>query len=159
MDADAAEVHHRGLERLYLGAPTNRIYTRLTIGIEHTRAAIEIDVAADLHHAAGAMHGSHYFKLLDDAAFFAANSVVPDVFVLTAQFSIQLLRPVVAGRIRAEGTLTRPGRNLLFAESRLLGPDGRVIGTGQGTFARSELLLAALPDYASEGPAEVRAGS
>lgn len=152
MAGPETDAHHRGLERLYLGAPTNRIYANLVIEVEDARATIAIDVVDDLHHAAGAMHGSHYFKLLDDAAFFAANSVVPDVFVLTAQFSIQLLRPVVSGRIRAEGTLTRPGRSLLFAESRLLGPDGRVIGTGQGTFARSELLLAALPDYAGDRP-------
>ncbi|MCA9495065.1 MAG: PaaI family thioesterase [Myxococcales bacterium] len=144
------EAHHRGLERLYRSAPTNRIYANLAIDVDEGRCAIAIDVSGDLHHAAGAMHGSHYFKLLDDTAFFAANSVVPDVFVLTAQFSVQLLRPVVAGRIRAEGTLTRPGRSLLFAESRLFGPDGRVIGTGQGTFARSELRLAELPGYASE---------
>jgi acyl-coenzyme A thioesterase PaaI-like protein len=36
------------------------------------------------HHSIHAVHGSVYFKALDDAAFFAVNSLVEDVFVLTA---------------------------------------------------------------------------
>jgi acyl-coenzyme A thioesterase PaaI-like protein len=44
-----------------------------------------------------------YFKLLDDAAFFAVNSVVRDVFVLTVSFNIYLTRPVSAGELKASG--------------------------------------------------------
>jgi len=49
---------------------------------------------------AHAMHGSVYFKCLDDAAFFAANSIVQEVFVLTVTFNVVLLRPVAAGALR-----------------------------------------------------------
>ncbi len=47
---------------------------------------------------------SVYFKALDDAAFFAANSVVEDVFVLTTNFNIQLLRTVTEGTLIATGS-------------------------------------------------------
>ena len=36
-----------------------------------------------MFHAAGAGHGTIYFKMLDDAAFYAANSMVEEQFVLT----------------------------------------------------------------------------
>ena len=36
-----------------------------------------------VHHAANAAHGTIYFKMLDDAAFYAANSMVSDRFLLT----------------------------------------------------------------------------
>jgi acyl-coenzyme A thioesterase PaaI-like protein len=41
--------------------------------------------------------GSVYFKMLDDAAFFAVNSIVEDVFVYTVSLNVQLLRPVASG--------------------------------------------------------------
>ena len=50
---------------------------------------------------------SPYFKLLDDAAFFAVHSIVTDVFVLTTSFNINLIRPVSSGVITAKGKVTR----------------------------------------------------
>jgi acyl-coenzyme A thioesterase PaaI-like protein len=44
-----------------------------------------------------------YFEALDDAAFFAANSLVPGHFVLARQFNVHLLGPIQAGIMRAEG--------------------------------------------------------
>jgi uncharacterized protein (TIGR00369 family) len=140
--------HHRGLERMYLAAPTNQRYHNLTLQIGEGSATVGFEVTDDLHHAAGALHGAHLFKLLDDAAFFAANSVVTDVFVLTAQFSVQMLAPVAAGVVRARGRLTRAGSALLFADS-VLTADGRELARGQGTFARSRQALATVHGYGS----------
>ncbi len=39
-------------------------------------------------YSAGAAHGTIYFKMLDDAAFYAANSMVSEHFVLTTQFNL-----------------------------------------------------------------------
>ncbi len=61
------EEHHRKLERLYAAAPTN-VYYRPIISVGAGVAEIQIDVRADFFHAAAAVHGSVYFKLLDDAA-------------------------------------------------------------------------------------------
>ena len=47
----------------------------------------------------------NYRKLLDDATFFAASSLVDDVFVLTASFNIYFLRPISAGTMTARGTI------------------------------------------------------
>ena len=74
------EAHYRALEKMYLSAPINSIYEP-RISVSHERAEITIDVKESLFHAAGAVHGSVYFKMLDDAAFFAANSIEADHFV------------------------------------------------------------------------------
>ena len=140
--------HYVGLERMYAAAPTNRTYSALRLTVSDGRAEVRLQATRDLHHTAGAMHGSHYFKLLDDAAFFAVNSLVPDVFVLTAQFSVQLFRPVVEGELRATGTVTKPGRTLFYAESVLVGPDGKELGRGHGSFGLSTMRLDAVAAYA-----------
>ena len=64
-------------------------------------------------HALGAIHGSVYFKLLDDAAFFAASSIVEDVFVLTTSFTINITKPVSQGTIKAIGNVRFESNNLI----------------------------------------------
>jgi hypothetical protein len=51
-------------------------------------AEVIIQVRPDFFHAAGAVRGSVYFKAMDDAAFFAVNSLVKDVFVLTVALKL-----------------------------------------------------------------------
>ena len=132
---------------MYAVAPTNQRYADLTMTVSAGSAVISVVAEPTLHHTGGAMHGAHYFKLLDDACFFAANSLVPDVFVLTASFNIQLLAPVVGGALTATGEVLRAGRNLIFAEGRLVDGDGKLLATGSGTFARSRLKLAEIEGY------------
>ena len=132
--------HWRRLERLYLTAPTNAYY-RPNIRIGHATCEIEITARPDFHHAAHAVHGSVYFKLLDDAGFFAANSVVEDVFVLTANFTIHLLRPISEGVLLAKGRLLHGGNRQLLAESQLFSADNELIAHGVGTYVRSRILL------------------
>ena len=139
--------HLRGLERLYARAPVNQIFrSRLSIP-EPGKAEIRFEVTPDMFHAAGAGHGTIYFKMLDDAAFYAANSMVEEQFVLTTQFNLFLTRPVKAEALRAVGRWVSGTRRVLIAESRLLDADGEEVARGQGTFMRSRILLADLPGY------------
>jgi len=87
------------------------------------------------------MHGSVYFRLLDDAAFFAANSVVTDVFILTTSFYLNLYRPVKGGRLKAIGKLRFQSRNYLTAEASLFDEKGREVASGTGNFAKSKVVL------------------
>lgn len=142
-------VHFRALEALYASAPINDLFvSRLEI-LEAGRTRIEFEVSPRLYHAAGAAHGTIYFKMLDDAAFYAANSLVEDMFVLTTAFNIFLTRPVREGRLVAEGRWLSGRRRVLIAESRLLDSDGEEVGRGTGTFMRSRIALASLDAYAS----------
>ena len=132
--------HYRKLERMYAAAPTNQYY-QPRLSIEEGKATVQIPLRDAFHHSAGAVHGSVYFKALDDAAFFAANSIVSDVFVLTATFEIKLRRPVMHGTITAIATVTHEDDRRIYASAELLNDDGTIIATGTGEFARSSVAL------------------
>ena len=94
--------HYRKLERMYQTAPVNEFY-KPVMHISEGMAEIEIEIDKRFFHAAHAVHGSVYFKMLDDAAFFAANSIVEEVFVLTVSYNIHLVRPVDSGILKSVG--------------------------------------------------------
>ena len=141
------EDHFRSLERMYLSAKFNEIF-RPELTIREGKAEVSFDAGPHLHHAGNAVHGSNYFKALDDAAFFAVNSLVEDVFVLTVTFNIQLLRPISEGRMIAAGKVVNAGRTLWVADSTLVDERGRLLGRGTGTFMRSNKLLSDIATYA-----------
>ena len=142
-----AEAHYRALESLYAAAPINQIFpSRLEIvGAGVSRIIFEVDER--LHHAAGATHGTSYFKMLDDAAFYAANSLVSDRFLLTTAFNLLFTRPIGTGQVIAEGRWISGTRRVLVADARLIGPDGEEAARGTGTFMRSRIPLSSLPGY------------
>jgi uncharacterized protein (TIGR00369 family) len=148
-----ARAHFAALESLYAAAPINRLFdSRLEI-VEAGVARIRFEVDQRVHHAAGAAHGTIYFKMLDDAAFYAANSTISDRFLLTTAFNLLFTRPIRSGSVVAEGRWVSGRRRVLVADARLLDPDGEEIARGTGTFMRSHFPLASLPGYA--GPAAV----
>ncbi len=134
--------HYRKLENMYLSAPTNDYY-QPQISISKGKAEITIDVQKKMFHAAGALHGSVYFKALDDSAFFAANSLHRESYVLTANFTIYLTRPVSTGKIKATGKVLNSTRTQFIAESILTNADGKEIARGIGSFAKSKVPLTA----------------
>jgi uncharacterized protein (TIGR00369 family) len=139
-DAVPNDDHYRKLERLYASAPINE-YFKPTMQVSDGSAEIVIPIQQKFHHAAHAVHGSVYFKALDDAAFFAANSVVEDVFVLTVSFNIYLIRPISHGELKAIGQLTHRSRRLFIAEARLIDQSDREIARGSGSFMKSNIPL------------------
>ena len=134
--------HFDKLERMYLQANVNtRIFDTTTIQISKGQAEIGLDISEKYFHALGAIHGAVYFKLLDDASFFAVSSVVEDAFVLTTSFHINLIRPVNKGRIKAIGKVKFRSKNLFVAEATLYNEMGTEIAFGTGNFARSHIAL------------------
>ena len=87
--------------------------------------------------------------MLDDAAFYAANSRTTDRFLLTTSFNVHFTKPVRAGTIVAEGLWISGKRRIFVAESRLVDSEGDEIGRGTGTFMRSRIPLSTLPGYSS----------
>jgi uncharacterized protein (TIGR00369 family) len=138
--------HFRGLEALYLAAPTNQ-YFKPSIRIEEGSAEIAIPLREDFFHTAGAVHGAVYFKALDDAAFFAANSLVDDVFVLTASFQLYFLRPIQTGEIVSTGRVVSQSSRVILAESIAKDSDGNEVARGSGSFMKSKLRLDAIDSY------------
>jgi acyl-coenzyme A thioesterase PaaI-like protein len=56
--------------------------------VEPGFAQIRFTVDPAHFHAAGAAHGTLYFKMMDDAAFYACNSTLSDRFLLTTAFNL-----------------------------------------------------------------------
>ena len=135
-----SEEHYRKLENMYHSAPCNEYYNP-TLTVWEGKAEIVIPVKRSFFHAAGAVHGSTYFKALDDAAFFSANSLVTRVFVLTANFNIHLTRPISSGSMRAVGTVVSSTPGQFIAESVLYDSKDREIARGMGSFVRSAIEL------------------
>jgi uncharacterized protein (TIGR00369 family) len=135
-----SDAHYRKLEHMMHTAPIVKLTgARAVIG--EGRAEIDIPVDPKFFHAAGALHGSIYFMALDNAAFFAVNSLVTDVFVFTTSFTTYLTRPVSDGRIKAVGKVVNAHPRQYIAESVLYDASDREIGRGNGVFMRSRIRL------------------
>lgn len=143
------EAHYRGLERMYAGANCNEAFTNV-VHISKGEAHLELPVKDAYFHAAGAVHGHIYFKMLDDAAFFAAASLVPGLFVVTSNFTTYLVRPIDKGVMKASGKVVHRSRNLIIAESVVTNEAGKQIARGSGTFMKTDKSLAEIPGYTSQ---------
>ncbi len=142
-----AQLHWRALEGLYASAPINQLFRSQLDILAEGRSRITFDVDPSSFHAAGAAHGTIYFKMLDDAAFYAANTLVTDRFLLTTSFNLHFSRPIRGGRVYAEGRWISGRRRVLVAEARLIDDDEEEIARGTGTFMRSHIALSGLDGY------------
>jgi uncharacterized protein (TIGR00369 family) len=132
--------HFKKLENMMHSAPIVKL-TGARVRVEKGEAEITLPVKPKFFHAAGALHGSLYFLALDNAAFFAVSSLVPDVFVLTASLTTYLTRPVTAGSLKAIGKVVSRGRTQFIAESVLYDESGREVGRANGIFVKSRTPL------------------
>ena len=150
-EATAGEAaHFHALESLYRQAPVNRHFeSRLEI-VEQGFARIRFEVREEMFHAAGAAHGTLYFKMMDDAAFYACNSLVTDRFLLTTAFNLLFTRPLRAGEAVAEGRWASGRRRVFVGEARLVDSSGEEAARGTGTFMRSQIPLSSLAGYRAE---------
>jgi uncharacterized protein (TIGR00369 family) len=139
--------HHRKLERMYHDhAPINDFFDP-ELTISEGAATLELPVSEKLYHPGDAVHGTAYFKALDDAAFFAANSLVEDVFLLTTQMNLYLTRPVSEGKMVAHGEVLHDNPSQYIAEAVLEDDEGNQLARATATFVRSNLELDAEMGY------------
>jgi len=132
---------------MYHSAPINEYFAPKLYIAEAGAAELRLMIRPDFHHAAHAAHGAVYFKALDDATFFAANSLVEDVFVLTVSFNLYLTRPVSDGEVVARGRVVSRSKRLYLAEGVLEDARGREIARGSGAFMPSAISLADIDQY------------
>jgi uncharacterized protein (TIGR00369 family) len=138
--------HYRSLEKMYLSAPINAFFKpKIAISREYTE--IEVSIKTAWYHGAQAVHGSVYFKMLDDAAYFAANSIERDYFVLTAVFTTYLTRPVSEGMMKSIGRVVNRSKTQILADSVVYDGQGRELGRGNGLFVRGKIRLSEVRGY------------
>ena len=141
----SSDPHYRLLEGIYARANCNiHFCPGLAMTVSHGRADITLPMRPEFFHAGQAVHGFVYFKMLDEAAFFAANSLIEDLFVLTSNFHLNLVRPITTGTMRASGVVVHAGKNQIIADATLYNDSGKLLARGTGTFVRSQIALADL---------------
>lgn len=145
--ASGGGAHYRRLEGLYRSAPINRLFESDLKIVGPGRAEIRFKVAEPSFHAAAAAHGTLYFKMMDDVAFYAANSLISDRFLLTTAFNLHFTKAMRAGEAMAEGRWISGKRRVFVAEARIIDSDGEECARGTGTFLRSHIALSSLPGY------------
>lgn len=135
---------------MYSSAPIHNFYEGISLEIDGGKAVVQISIQDKrFFHAGMSAHGSVYFKLLDDAAYFACQSVIHDFFIVTTNFNTQLLRPITGGKIYAEGVIEFQSKQLFSASSKLYDEKGRLCGTGNGQFLKSRVRLEDVIGYST----------
>ncbi len=134
--------HYIKLQHMYLSGSINKeLYDTVQIEVSQEKARISLEATSKYFHAGNSLHGSVYFKMLDDAAYFAVNSIVFDSFVYTTSFNIQILRPFKTGIITAIGALQFKSKNLFIADAVLYDEKNREVARGSGNFMKSDIAL------------------
>tara|TARA_B100000242_G_C43009840_1_gene469476 strand:+ start:636 stop:1067 length:432 start_codon:yes stop_codon:yes gene_type:complete len=139
--------HFKKLEKIYLNANLNNlIYSNIEIIISKNYSEIKMPIKEDYFHALNAIHGSVYFKMLDDAAFFAAQSVVEDYMLLTANFNISFKMPVTDGWIKSKGKLLSVSKQEINAEAKMYNSKNEIVAFGNGIFKKSKISIDLIKD-------------
>ena len=78
----------------------------------------------------GVLHGGVLASIADSACAVAAISLVfPENYATTINLQGAYLKPVLAGRIRAEGRCVKAGRTVLFSEASIFDENNVLVGT------------------------------
>jgi uncharacterized protein (TIGR00369 family) len=99
-------------------------------------AAFEGEPGPHLYNPMGGVHGGWALTLIDSVGGCAAHSLLPaGVGYTTVETKGNFARPISArtGRVRAEGRVVAQGRQIVSAEARILGPDGKILAHGTTT--------------------------
>ena len=99
-------------------------------------AVFEGEPGRQLFNPLGGVHGGWALTLIDSAGGCAAHSLLPaGVGYATVETKGNFSRPITAttGRVRAEARTVAQGRQIISAEARVLGLDGKVLAHGTTT--------------------------
>ncbi|MCB9482013.1 MAG: PaaI family thioesterase [Desulfobacteraceae bacterium] len=134
------ENHFKKLELMYYKAPVNEFYNP-QISISEGCCEIQIKVENKFFHSGNFVHGSVIFKMLDDGAYFAANSLEYNFFLVTTSFTTYITRPVSSGFLKVYGRVVNKNKSQFISEAVVYDSEENEIARGNGIFVRSKLLL------------------
>lgn len=88
--------------------------------VEPGKVVISAPILPTSRQQHGVAHAALTFAIGDSAAGYAALSLLPeDQEVMTAEIKINLLAPGIGDRLRATGTVIKPGRRLVVVTSEV----------------------------------------
>lgn len=139
--------HYQRLEQMFHSAPIQELLPGARMKVSEGKAEYILDINEAYFHAAQAMHGAIYFKMLDDSAYFAAASLETEYFILTKSYNIHFRRPVEADTLKAIGEVVTADKDQSVARSTIYNSNDKVVAQGEGIFVKGPKLLSSLPGY------------
>ena len=138
--------HYKKLENIYYAAELNMMLNP-SISISKGKCELDTEFGAHCFHAAAAAHGALIFKTLDDSAYFAANSLILDYFLVTVSYNVHFVRPVFSEKIHSIGSVVEQTKNQIIAESTSYNSKNKKVAFGVGVFMKSHTKLNDLKYY------------
>lgn len=139
--------HFQRLEQMFHKAPIQDLLPGASMKVSEGKAEYSLQIKEDYFHAANAMHGAIYFKMLDDAPYFAAASLETESFILTKSYTIHFRRPVEAEGLKATGEVVSVENDEFIAKSSIFNSAGKLVAQGEGIFVKGPKSLESLPGY------------
>ena len=101
---------------------------------EPGRVVLELEAGARHRHGGGVVQGGVIAQIADAAMGLSLATLQEDgMWNTTIEFKINLMRPVVEGRIRAVGRVIEMRQTLLFSEADVLDDRDRLIAHASST--------------------------
>jgi uncharacterized protein (TIGR00369 family) len=147
--------HFRTLEIIFGKTPIHK-YWQCTVAIKKAKAEIVMPVRADFFNPLRSLHGSAYCKALDTAMFFAANSLVADVLLVTTNLNIHFLSPISSGKLTAIGRVVQKTRRQVVADGSAFDETGRELARASGTFIPSSIALRDLLEATTDSDEDLK---
>lgn len=139
--------HYQKLEKMFYGAPIQGFLSGVSVKVSEGKAEYTLNIKEAYFHGADAMHGAIYFKMLDDAAYFAAASLETEYFMLTKSYTIHFRRPVLVDTLTAIGEVVSVDKGEVIAKSVIYNKEGKVVANGEGIFVKGPKPLSSLSGY------------
>ena len=132
--------HLKNLINIYNIAPINKFY-KPKIDLSLGKSTVEIEIKNKFFHTGGSVHGSVYFKMLDDAAYFASQTYEKKYFLYTVNLQVNFLKPIFQGKIISRGKLLKKDSNKFISKAKLFDNEGDEVANGEGIFVKSDIFL------------------
>lgn len=100
-------------------------------------ATLGLNVVEELTQNHGVVHGGAIASLIDTATAFAIISLLdPKEKVTTVDLTVSYLRPVIAGRLRANAKVVRAGKRLYAVSAEVFDRERKLIATALSTYIK-----------------------
>jgi uncharacterized protein (TIGR00369 family) len=126
---------------MYRSAPIQKKYPGIALTIAKGSAEISVPIDESYHHAGGSLHGSVFFRLLDDVCYFAAMSEEKEFFYVTKTFSIQFFKPMQHGLLIAKSEEIVYKDREFIASASIYNENGKKLASGSGVFTKIPVKL------------------
>lgn len=142
-ETDRQELWAR-LSKLLPFAPINKLYQPHNLQVGRGTASLEMPVLPQFFNGGMTVHGSVFFKGLDETAWFAANSLASEFAFATTSFSTYLLRLVRKGNLQVKAHVVSATKNLVVVDAEMFNDGDAVVAKGTGTFQPTSIPITTL---------------